>query len=379
MSVKKVAIVGVGESDQMGHVPSKSPLQHHSEAAYNALADAGIKKSEVDGLFTAGYSTLLTAEYMGIVPRYTDSTSIGGSSFIAHVGHAVAAIQAGYCNVALITHGQSGYSRRGQGGQPDLTLPKSQYEAPYGLIGNVIDYALACSRYMYEFGEERTRQGMAEIAVATRKWAQLNPKAFMQDPMTFEDYHSSRWIAWPFHLLDCCLVTDAGGAVVITSNDRVASCRKSPVWILGTAESHEHSMISQMPSLTSTIARQTGPTALMRAGVTHDDIDLAMIYDSFTYTVLASLEALGFCRQGEGPDFVANQRTAPGGDFALNTSGGGLSYTHSGMYGMFLVLEAVRQLRGECGDRQLENPKTCLINGTGGALSSTGTVILSTE
>jgi acetyl-CoA acetyltransferase len=386
MSVKKVAIVGVGESDQMGHVPSKSPLQHHSEAAYNALADAGIKKSEVDGLFTAGYSTLLTAEYMGIVPRYTDSTSIGGSSFIAHVGHAVAAIQAGYCNVALITHGQSGYSRRGQGGQPDLTLPKSQYEAPYGLIGNVIDYALACSRYMYEFGEERTRQGMAEIAVATRKWAQLNPKAFMQDPMTFEDYHSSRWIAWPFHLLDCCLVTDAGGAVVITSNDKVASCRKSPVWILGTAESHEHSMISQMPSLTSTIARQTGPTALMRAGVTHDDIDLAMIYDSFTYTVLASLEALGFCGQGEGPDFVANQRTAPGGTFPMNTNGGGLSYTHSGMYGIFLLIEAVRQLRGEAGSRQVYSPKNTqnparltLVNGTGGSLSSTATTILASD
>ena len=360
MSVKKVAIVGVGESDQMGHIPSKSPLQHHSEAAYNALADAGIKKSEVDGLFTAGYSTLLTAEYMGIVPRYTDSTSIGGSSFIAHVGHAVAAIQAGYCNVALITHGQSGYSRRGQGGQPDLTLPKSQYEAPYGLIGNVIDYALACSRYMYEFGEERTRQGMAEIAVATRKW--------------------------PFHLLDCCLVTDAGGAVVITSNDKVASCRKSPVWILGTAESHEHSMISQMPSLTSTIARQTGPTALMRAGVTHDDIDLAMIYDSFTYTVLASLEALGFCGQGEGPDFVANQRTAPGGTFPMNTNGGGLSYTHSGMYGIFLLIEAVRQLRGEAGSRQVYSPKNTqnparltLVNGTGGSLSSTATTILASD
>ena len=235
MSAKKVAIVGVGESDQIGHVPSKSPLQHHSEAAYNALIDAGIDKSEVDGLFTAGYSTLLTAEYMGITPRYTDSTSIGGSSFIAHVGHAVAAIDAGYCNVALITHGQSGYSRRGQGAQPDLTLPKAQYEAPYGMIGNVIDYALACSRYMYEYGEERTRQGMAEIAVATRKWAQLNPNAFMQDPMTFEDYHSSKWITWPFHLLDCCLVTDAGGAVVITSSSRAASCGKSPVWILGTA------------------------------------------------------------------------------------------------------------------------------------------------
>ena len=379
----RIAIVGAAESDEIGHVPNKSALQHHSEAAYNALEDAGLTKSDVDGLFTAGYSTLLTAEYMGIQPRYTDSTSVGGSSFVIHVAHAMAAIQAGYCEVALVTHGQIGYSGRGQGGAPDLTQPSAQYEAPYGIMGAPISYALACSRYMHEYGEERTRQAMAEIAVSTRKWAQLNPKAFMRDPMSFDDYHASRWIAWPFHLFDCCLVTDAGGAVVVTTAERAASCRKKPVWVLGAAEGHDHSMVSQMPSFTSLIARETGPQALARAGVTHQDLDLTMIYDSFTYAVLLSLEALGFCGPGEGPDFVAGQRTAPGGDFALNTNGGGLSYTHTGMYGMFLLVEAVRQLRGEAGDRQAPArgggtgpAKLALVNGTGGSLSSTGTAIL---
>ena len=379
----RIAIVGAAESDEIGHVPDKSALQHHAEAAYNALDDAGLTKADVDGLFTAGYSTLLTAEYMGIQPRYTDSTSVGGSSFVIHVAHAMAAIQAGYCEVALITHGQIGYSGRGQGGAPDPTQPSAQYEAPYGIMGAPISYALACSRYMHEYGEERTRQAMAEIAVSTRKWAQLNPKAFIRDPMSFDDYHASRWIAWPFHLLDCCLVTDAGGAVVVTTAERAASCRKKPVWVLGAAEGHDHSMVSQMPSFTSLIARETGPRALAGAGVTHQDLDLTMIYDSFTYTVLLSLESLGFCGPGEGPDFVAGQRTAPSGEFALNTNGGGLSYTHTGMYGMFLLVEAVRQLRGEAGDRQVHAQgggagpaKLALVNGTGGSLSSTGTAIL---
>lgn len=230
---------------------------------------------------------------------------------------------------------------------------------------------------MHQYGEDYTRQGMAEVAVATRKWANLNPKAYFNDrTMSFDEYHDSPWIAWPFHLPDCCLTTDAGGAYVVTTPERARDLPKKPVWVLGAGEGLDHGLISQMPDLTSTWARESGPAAMKMAGVTHDDIDLAMIYDSFTYTVLVTLESLGFCGPGEGPDFVANQRAAPGGDFAMNTSGGGLSYTHSGMYGMFLVLEAVRQLRGETGDRQLDDPKLCLINGTGGSLSSTGTVVL---
>ena len=381
---RSVAIVGAAESDEIGNVENKSALQHHAEAAHNALEDAGLSKSDVDGLFSAGFSTLATGEYLGIHPRFTDTTAVGGSSFVIHVAHAMAAINAGYCEVALITHGQAGRSQRvrgagGGGGFAEPNVPGQQYESPYGLIGPPVNYALACTRYMHQYGEERTRQALAEIAVSTRKWAQLNPKAMMRDPMTFDDYHDSRWITWPFHLLDCCLVTDAGASVVVTSAERARDLRKKPVWVLSGAESHDHSIVSQMPDLTSTVSRVTGPAALQAAGVTHDDIDLTMVYDSFTYTTLVTLEGLGFCGRGEGPDFVAGQRTAPGGDFPLNTSGGGLSYTHPGMYGIFLIVEAVRQLRGEAGDRQLDDPKLALVNGTGGLLSSTGTLVLAAD
>ena len=372
---KSVAIVGVAESDEIGRV-EKSNLQLHAESAYNALEDAGLSMKDVNGLMTAGTSTINLGEYLGINPTYTDTTAVGGSSFIIHIAHAVAAINAGYCDTVLVTHGEAGRSARSRaGGNASDAGP--QYESPYGFIGAPINYAMAARRYMHMYGERRVRQGMAEVAVATRKWANLNPKAYFKDtPMSFDDYHNSRWISWPFHLPDCCLVTDAGGAYVVTTAEKARDLPKKPVYVLGAAEGHSHGVLSQMKNLTRTWARYSGPAALQMAGVTHDDIDLAMIYDSFTYTVLATLESLGYCEPGEGPDFVANQRTAPGGDFAMNTSGGGLSYTHSGMYGMFLVLEAVRQLRGETGERQLDDPRLCLINGTGGSLSSTGTVVL---
>ena len=382
-SPRGAAIVGVAESDEIGIVPGKSALQHHAEAAHNALADAGFSVRDVDGLFTAGFSTLATGEYLGIAPRYTDSTSVGGASFVIHIAHALAAINAGYCEVALITHGQTGRSARVRAtaveGLGNVPSPMAEFEYPYGIIGPPVSYGMACSRYMHEFGEDRTREALAEIAVATRKWAQRNPKALMREPMTFDDYHESRLIAWPFHLFDCCLVTDAGAAVVVTSAERARDAAKRPVSILGAAEHHDHFMISQMPELTVTPAHVSGPKALAMAGVKHEDFDLAMIYDSFTYTVLVTLESLGFCGRGEGPDLVRGQRTAPGGDFPMNTSGGGLSYTHPGMYGIFLIVEAVRQLRGEAGDRQLPDCRLALVNGTGGFLSSTGTVVLGAQ
>ena len=376
---KSAAIVGVAESDEIGRIENKSNLQHHAEAAYNALEDAGLSIKDVDGLMTAGTSTINLGEYLGIQPTFTDTTAVGGSSFIIHIAHALAAINAGYCETVLVTHGEAGRSARDRAGA-NASDPGPQYEIPYGFIGAPINYAMAARRYMHEYGEDRTRQAMAEIAVATRKWANMNPKAYMHDqPMSFDEYHDSRWISWPFHLFDCCLVTDAGGAYVVTTPERARDLKKKPVWVLGAGEGHDHGILSQMPNMTSTWARNSGPAAMKMAGVTHDDIDLAMIYDSFTYTVLVTLESLGFCNPGEGPEFVANQRTAPGGEFALNTSGGGLSYTHSGMYGMFLVLEAVRQLRGETGERQLDSPKLSLVHGTGGSLSSTGTVILGVD
>ena len=375
---KSVAIVGVAESDEIGVVPNKSALTLHMEATRNAIADAGLTKDDIDGFLTAGYWGYDVAEYLGIKPRYTDSTSVGGSSFVIDAAHAMAAINAGYCEVALITHGQAGRSARLPYGR-DPNLPAAQYDMPYGIIGPPVNYAMAASRYMHQYGEERTRQALAEIAVSTRKWAQMNPKAMMRDPMTFDDYHNSRWIARPFLLLDCCLVTDAGAAVIVTTAERARSLPKKPVWVLGAAEHHDHSLMHQMPDMTVTPAHVTGPRALDMAGVKHSDIDLTMIYDSFTYTVLATIESLGFCGPGEGPDWVANQRTSPGGDWPLNTSGGGLSYTHPGMYGIFLILEAVRQLRGETGERQLKDPKLSLVNGTGGLLSSTGTIVLGVD
>src|SRR5690606_22916043 len=202
--------------------------------AHNALADAGLSIKDVDGLFTAGYSTLAVGEYIGVRPKFTDSTAVGGSSFVIHIAHAIAAINAGYCSVALVTHGQAGRSARERdaSGLGGAGLPGAQFETPYGFIGAPINYSMACSRYMHQYGEDRTRQALAEIAVSTRKWALMNPKAYMKEPMSFDDYHNSRWVSWPFHLFDCCLVTDAGGAIVLTSADRARDLPKKPVWVL---------------------------------------------------------------------------------------------------------------------------------------------------
>lgn len=374
----KTAIVGVAESDQIGRVPDKPAIMLHAEAARSALAEAGLTKDDVDGLFTAGISTTELGEYLGIEPKVTDTTAVGGSSFVIHIAHAATAIATGRCEVALVTHGESGRSRVGMARPaigPDSL--RGQFEAPYGLPQPVGAYAMAASRHMHEFGT--TKEQLAEIAVATRKWAMLNPKAMMRDEITIQDVLESRQITWPFNLLDCCLVTDAGGAYVMTSIERAQTLNQVPIAVLGVGEGHDHAMISQMPSYTSFAAKHSGKTAFDMAGVTHDELDLAMIYDSFTYTVLLSLEELGFCAKGEGGAFVSNQRTAPGGDFPMNTNGGGLSYTHSGMYGMFAIIEGVRQLRHDYADqgiRQVKDAKLAVVHGTGGVLSSAGTTIL---
>ena len=374
----KTAIVGVAESDEIGKVPDKPAIMLHAEAARSALAEAGLTKDDVDGLFTAGISTTELGEYLGIEPKVTDTTAVGGSSFVIHIAHAAAAIATGRCEVALVTHGESGRSRVGMS-RPAISADslRGQFEAPYGLPQPVGAYAMACTRHMHEFGT--TKEQLAEIAVATRKWAMLNPKAYMRDEISIQDVLESRPITYPFNLLDCCLVTDAGGAYVMTSMERAKDLKQVPIAVLGVGEGHDHAMISQMPSYTSFAARYSGKTAFEMAGVTHSDLDLAMIYDSFTYTVLLSLEELGFCAKGEGGDFVSNQRTAPGGEFPMNTNGGGLSYTHSGMYGMFAIIEGVRQLRHDYADqgiRQVKDAKLAVVHGTGGVLSSAGTAIL---
>jgi acetyl-CoA acetyltransferase len=372
------AIAGVAESD-LGEVAPKTAMQLQAEAAREALAEAGLTFADVDGLFSAGGDafapSMAIGEYLGIRPRYTDSTNIGGSSFVAHAGHAYRAIQAGVCDVALITYGSTQRSQAsrslGRGGGVRGT---GQFEGVWGLPLPIGAYALAASRHMHEYGT--TSEQLAELAVSTRAWAALNPKAFMRDPITVDDVLGSRWIAEPLHLLDCCLVTDGGGAVVIVSAERARDLPKAPVWILGHGESHTHLGIMSMPDLTTTPALYSGAAAFGMAGVTPADVDVAELYDSFTITVLLTLEALGLCGRGESGAFVSGGRTGPGGAFPVNTNGGGLSYCHPGMYGIFTLIEGTRQLRGEGGPRQVEGARVAVANGTGGVLSSAATVVL---
>ncbi|GAC1365318.1 MAG: thiolase [Ktedonobacteraceae bacterium] len=377
-SSSKAAIVGVAESD-LGKTPGKTVLQLQAQAARLALADAGLTFDDVDALFCAGnwaWSTnLMLAEYLGLQPGYTDGTNIGGSSFEVHIEHAVAGIEAGLFEVALITYGSTQRSDRSRPRGGQVFKLSEQYEGPFGMPAPVGAYALAAMRHMHEYGT--TSEQLAEVAVATRKWAALNPKAMMRDPISIEDVLSSRMVAEPLHLLDCCLVTDGGGAVIVASADRAREARKEPIWILGHGEAHTHNSIANMPDLAMHGAAQaSGRAAFARAGLMPHEIDVAEIYDSFTITVIMTLEALGFCAPGEGGEFVSKQRTAPDGPFPLNTNGGGLSYCHPGMYGIFLLIEATRQLRGECGPRQVEGARIALAHGTGGALSSAATVIL---
>jgi acetyl-CoA acetyltransferase len=374
----RAAIVGVAESD-LGYTPDKTVLHLQYQAASAALADAGFTFNEVEALFCAGNwawsSTLMLAEYLGIKPRYTDGTNIGGASFEAHLGHAVAGIESGLFEVALITYGSTQRSERVR--QQVNSTPRlgEQYEPPFGLPTPVGAYALAATRHMFAYGT--TSEQLAEVAVATRKWASINEKAQKREPITIADVLHSRLVAEPLHLLDCCLVTDGGGAVVVASSSRAKQARKAPVWVLGHGESHTHNTISSMPDLAvHQAAIVSGQDAFRMAGLTPAEVDVAEIYDSFTITVIMTLEAPGFCGRGEGGAFVSGQRTAPGGAFPMNTNGGGLSYCHPGMYGIFLLIEATRQLRGECGPRQVEGARIALAHGTGGVFSSAATVLL---
>jgi acetyl-CoA acetyltransferase len=382
---RKAAIVGVAESD-LGHTPQMTELQLHAQAAQRALADAGIAKSEVDGILSVTSArnvrspAVQVAEYLQIFPSFSDSTSIGGSSFEAMVQHAAMAIACGLCTTCLITYGstqRSQASRSLSGSAAESWLPISHFETPYGLPMMAGAYALAAQRHMHLYGTKPEQ--LAEIAVAARCWAQLNPVAFSRDPLTIEGVLASPMISTPLRRLDCCLVTDGGGAVVVTSAERAKSLPKAPIYLWGSAETHTHNMISQMPELTRTPAAVTGPAAFQSAGITPEDIDIAQIYDSFTITTLMTLEDLGFCKKGEGGAFAEGGRLAPGGSFPINTQGGGLSYTHPGMFGIFLIIEAVRQLRGECGERQVDDVNIALCHGTGGVLSSGSTLILGKE
>lgn len=373
----KVAIVGVAESD-LGEVgPEVTALDLTEQAAGRALDDAGLTIADVDAVFShsAFYPmpTVALAERMGIRPRYSDSTAVGGSSFLAHLRHAAAAIDAGLCEVALIGYGSNQRSASGglvASGQNHIP----SYEMPFGPRLPVSAYALAATRHMHEFGT--TREHLAEVAVAARQWAQRTPSAFERADLTVAEVLESRMISTPLTVRDCCLVTDGGGAVVVTSAERARDLRSEPVYYLSGAEAHWHTSISQMPDLTVTAASETGTRAFGLAGLRPCDVDVVELYDAFTINTVLFLEDLGFCAKGEGGSFVDAGGIGPGGHLPVNTNGGGLSYGHPGMYGIFTLIESVRQLRGDAGDRQVKDAHVALAHGNGGMLSSQVTVLL---
>jgi acetyl-CoA acetyltransferase len=372
------AIAGVAESDLGQVAEGMSVIDLMAQGTKRALDDCGLALRDVDGLFCAAAQSrmpvLAFAEYLGISPRFLGSTTVGGSSFEYHVAHAMGAIALGLCNVAVIAYGSTQRSvGRKQAAVPEV----NPYETPFKPFMPPTAYALAASRHMHEFGT--TREQMAAVAVAAREWALLNPVAWEKKPLTIDGVLSSRMISHPLTVRDCCLVTDGGGAVVVTSAERAKSLKKKPAYVLGCGQSITHASISCMPDLTVTGALASGQAAYAMAKLGPADVNMAMLYDAFTINTILFLEDLGFCGKGEGGPFVTGGRIAPGGSLAVNTNGGGLSYCHPGMYGLFLLIEAVRQLRGECGARQVANCEVALAHGNGGVLSSQATVILGTE
>ncbi|MEJ6591375.1 MAG: thiolase [SAR86 cluster bacterium] len=380
MESGSIAIVGAAETTELGKIPHVSQIQLHADAALNALKDAGLKLSDIDGIATAGESPTNLAHYMGIVPTWVDGTSVGGCSFMLHVRHAAAAINEGLCNTVLITHGESGRSNvgrggfRGGGGGASLA---GQFEAPYGLMGPPSIFTIPFLRYMKETGT--TLEQLAMVAVVQREWAGLNPRASYRDPLTVEQVMNDRMIAYPFTKLECCLVTDGGGALILTRADRAADFPHKPVYILGTGESVETPMISQMADFTSSRAfRTAGKKAFAEAGIKHADVDHLMIYDAFAHLPFYGLEDLGFCAPGEAGPFIEARNTAIGGILPMNTNGGGLSYMHSGMYGMYALQESVRQLRGVA-PAQVIDAKVSVCHGVGGMFAASGTIIMGNE
>nr|WP_037505249.1 thiolase [Rhizorhabdus wittichii] len=370
----RTAIVGAATFG-IGRCPGVSAVDMAARAAMLALADAGLSLADVDALYTsAPYEALggmELSEYLGLAPKVVDCNRTGGSAFEVYVQQAALALEAGLIDCALIAYGSNPASNP----PPGVGMTRqSPWEAPYRPVAPISSYALAASRHMHLYGT--TRAQLAEVAVAARRWAQLNPEAAVRDPLTIDEVLSARMISDPLTARDCCLFNDGAAAVVMVRADRAKDCARRPIPVLGAAHAVTHREISSMPDLTVTGAAISGPQAFAQAGVTAADIDLAMVYDAFTITPILFLEDLGFCPKGEGGRFVENGAIAPGGRLAVNTNGGGLSCVHPGMYGLFLLVEAVRQLRGEAGDRQLQRAELAVAHGNGGVLSSEATVVL---
>ena len=374
-----IAIVGAAETTELGRIPGLSQLQLHADAALNCMRDAGISMADIDGVACAGESPTSVAHYLGIQPNWVDSTSVGGCSFMLHVRHAAAAINDGLCNTVLITHGESGRSnvgRSGFRGGGAATLP-GQFEAPFGGMGPTTSFTLPFLRYMKETGT--TLEQLAMVVVSQRRWAGLNPRATLKEPTTVDEVMNDRMIAYPFTKPECCLVTDGGGALIVVAADRVADFPQSPVYLLGTGESVETPMISQMADFTSSRAfKIASANAFAEAGIQHSEVDHVMIYDAFAHLPFYGLEDMGFCKPGEAGPYIAEGNTSPGGELPVNTNGGGLSYMHSGMYGMYALQESVRQIRGSAA-AQVDAADISVCHGVGGMFAASGTIIMGTQ
>ena len=381
LSRNPVYVAGVPEAPQ-GKVAGHSELAMVAVAAREALAEAGMTLSDVDGIFVnymGEQGSVQVCEYLGIQPRYADTTNLGGAAFEAHVHHALTAIATCRCEVALVAYASRQRSKRNRSRVLPLDDDNiiTQFEAPYAISVPIGHYALLAARHMHQYGT--SPEQLAEVAVAARSWAQLNPKAWSRDPLTVQEVLTSPMMSDPLHLLDCCLVTDGGGALVLTRQARARDAAKKAIRVLRAGESHTHWHIGQMPDMTKTAAGLSGREAFGMAGIQPKDIDVLEPYDSFTITVILQLEDLGFCEKGEGGAFVEGGRLGPGGDFPALTSAGGLSYNHPGALGLLLLVAAVRQLRGEAGDRQVPGARLAAANGVGGLFSTASTVILANE
>lgn len=378
MRKRKFAIVGAAESTEMGVVPSMSQSQLHCDAALNALADAGLTVKDIDGIASAEEMPWLIAKKLGITPLWVDGSDLGGCSYVMHISHAMAAIEAGMCSTVLITHGESGRSQLGCGPlDMKWTDLHRQFELPYGVWGPPTLFTLTILRYMKKYG--LTQEQLAMVPVVQRQWAALNPRATLKEPITVDEVLSSRMIAYPFRKPMCCLVTDGGGAVIVTSADRARDLKGKPVYVAGSAESMEMGLISQMADFTTSQAfRISGAKAFERAGITHADVDHLMIYDAFAHLPIYGLEDLGFVEPGEAGAFISEGHTLPGGKLPLNTNGGGLNYMHSGRYGMYALQESIRQLRGVA-PAQVPDARVSVVHTVGGMFGAAATAVLTNE
>ncbi len=376
---RRVAIAGVGLADA-GAVGSATPYALIAQASRRALAESGLKPGDVDGLASTGLGTMApidVAEYLGLQPTWVDSTAVGGSSWEVMAAHAADAIAQRRADVVLVTYGstaKSDLARALRSANLDWgTRGPQQWEAPYGhtLISK---YAMAARRHMHTYGT--TIEQLAEISVSARANAKDNPDAAFRSPITIDDVLAGPMIADPFTKLQCCIRSDGGAAAVFVAEDRVADLGVKPVWVLGSGEAVSHVSMSQWPDFTTGPAAASGRLAFERAGLTPADVDVAELYDAFTYMLLMTLEDLGFCGRGEAGPFVEGGHLRLDGSLPTNTDGGGLSACHPGQRGLFLIVEAVRQLRGESGPRQVADAKIACVSGTGGWFCSSATMLL---